>query len=141
MTDSATRMDDGTDSQLIPDGGDANDETDSEAEDAIGSGLSEALDSDRNDEEPSSETVVEKKTVVKGENRSPSEYLELAAVFGLVIVVGVTLLRFYTSASQAIERVVSSYYVPIFQAVFNLALLLVSLALLSVLVRRRFDLA
>lgn len=99
------------------------------------------IDDDGTDSETDEETVVRERTIVTDEKRSAIEYLELAAVAGLVVLVAVAGFGFYTSASQAITRLISAAYEPAFQAAFNLALLLLAVAGLSVLAQRRFDLA
>ena len=144
MTDPNPTTDDSTDSELVPDGGEdpeRSEDTDSGPDDGIGSGLSEGLDADQGDDDASTRTVVEKKTVVKGESRSAVEWLELAAVAGLIVVATVTGIGVYSNASAAINRLISPSWVPLFQAGFNLALLLLALAGLSLLARRRLDLA
>lgn len=100
------------------------------------------IDEQGTDGEPQEdETVVRERTVIADEKRSPTEYLELAAIAGLIVVAAVAGFGFYTSASGAIDRLISPDYEPIFQAAFNLTLLLFALAGLSVLARRRLDLA
>ncbi|MCU4717315.1 hypothetical protein [Halapricum hydrolyticum] len=75
------------------------------------------------------------------DERSLRERLELLALIGLALFAAITAYGFYTNASQAISEFVSASYVSLFQAAFNLALLLLALAGLSLLARRQFDFA
>lgn len=119
MTDTATDIDDGSiDAESEPDDGGADSKP--------GSG----------DESDHLET-----TTRSTEGRSPMAYLELAALAGLVALSAVAGIGFYTNTSSAIGQFISPSYEPVFQAAFNLALLLVALTGLSLLARRRFDLA
>lgn len=54
----------------------------------------------------------------------------------LILVALIATLRFYFSASNAINEFVTRQYRPLFQAVFNLIILLASVLGLSVLARR-----
>jgi hypothetical protein len=59
------------------------------------------------------------------------------AAFGILILLAlVATFRFYFAASNAISNIVSHEYRQLFQAVFNLVILLASAVGLSVLVRR-----
>jgi len=72
--------------------------------------------------------------------RSSREYLELFALIGLGLLAAVTTYGFYVNANRAIAQLVAPTHESLFQAAFNLALLLLALAGLSLLARRRFDL-
>jgi len=63
-------------------------------------------------------------------------YAQWAAFAILVLVALVATFRFYFATSNAINNFVTRQYRPIFQAVFNLVILLASGLGLSVLVRR-----
>ena len=100
-----------------------------------------SIDDDSSTTAAAEETVVREKTVIKNESRSTVEYLELAALAGLISLAAVAGFGFYSSASHAISQLISPSYEPLFQAAFNLVLLLAAFAGLSVLARRRYDLA
>jgi len=72
--------------------------------------------------------------------RSPREYLELLALIGLGLFAAVSAYGFYVNANQAIAQLVAETHESLFQAAFNLTLLLLALAGLSLLARRRLDL-
>lgn len=72
--------------------------------------------------------------------RSPREYLELLALIGLGLFAAVSAYGFYVNANQAIAQLVAATYESLFQAAFNLTLLFLALAGLSLLARRRLDL-
>jgi hypothetical protein len=63
-------------------------------------------------------------------------YAQWAGFFVLVLLVLISTLRFYFAASTAINRFISPDFRPVFQAVFNLVVLLASVVGLSVLVKR-----
>ena len=65
-------------------------------------------------------------------------YLRLGAIGLLALLALVATFQLYTNTSAAIARWVSPTYVPVFQAAFNLVVLLLALAGLAVLARRRF---
>ena len=71
-----------------------------------------------------------------GRGRSIIDHVQWALFVILLLVVLVATFRFYFAASTAIDRFVTNQYRPTFQAAFNLAVLLVSGAGLSLLVRR-----
>lgn len=62
--------------------------------------------------------------------------LQWAAFAILILVALIATLRFYFAASNAIDTFVTREYRPVFQAVFNLVILLASALGLSLLVRR-----
>ena len=62
--------------------------------------------------------------------------LQWAAFAILILVALIATLRFYFAASNAINEFVTRRYRPLFQAIFNLVILLASALGLSVLVRR-----
>jgi hypothetical protein len=64
------------------------------------------------------------------------EALQWAAFAILILVALVATFRFYFAASNAISNFVTHEYRPLFQAIFNLVILLASGLGLSVLVRR-----
>lgn len=68
-------------------------------------------------------------------------YLLWAGVGLLVLLAAVATLRIYTNASEAIARFVAPDFQPIFQATFNLAVLLLALAGIGLLLRRLQSLA
>jgi len=72
--------------------------------------------------------------------RSPREYLELLALVGMGLFAVVSAYGFYVNANRAIAQLAAATHESLFQAAFNLTLLLLALAGLSVLARRRFDL-
>ncbi|QSG15782.1 hypothetical protein [Halapricum desulfuricans] len=72
--------------------------------------------------------------------RTPREYLELFALIGLGLFAAVSAYGFYVNANRAIAQLAAATHESLFQAAFNLTLLLLALAGLSLLARRRFDL-
>ena len=64
-------------------------------------------------------------------------YLRLGTVGLLSLLVLVSTVQLYANASAAIGRWVSPDFVPVFQAAFNLVVLLLALAGLAVVARRR----
>ena len=64
-------------------------------------------------------------------------YLRLGATGLLAMLALVATFQLYTNTSAAITQWVSPTYVPVFQAAFNLVVLLLALAGLAVLARRR----
>ncbi|WP_018258648.1 hypothetical protein [Halomicrobium katesii] len=62
--------------------------------------------------------------------------LQWAAFAMLILVALIATLQFYFAASNAIRNFVTPDYRPLFQAIFNLVILLASALGLSVLVRR-----
>ena len=64
-------------------------------------------------------------------------YLRLGAIGLLAMLALVATFQLYTNTSAAIARWVSPTYVPVFQAAFNLVVLLLALAGLAVLARGR----
>lgn len=64
-------------------------------------------------------------------------YLRLGGVAVLSLLALLATVRLYTSASSAIARWVSPDFVPVFQAAFNLVVLLLALAGLAALYRWR----
>lgn len=71
------------------------------------------------------------------ESPSLAEYVELGTLAGLLLLGIVAAFGFYTSASTAIDRLVTAEYRPMFQAAFNLVVLLVAALGVSVVLRRR----
>lgn len=65
-------------------------------------------------------------------------YLRLGAIGLLSLLALIATVQLYTNTSAAIAEWVSPTYVPVFQAAFNLVVLLLALAGLAVLARRRF---
>ena len=65
-----------------------------------------------------------------------SRTLHWAALCGLVLLAAIATLQFYLSGSRAIRIWVAPEYEPLFQAAFNLVLLLVCGIGISLLVRR-----
>lgn len=63
-------------------------------------------------------------------------YLEWAGLALLFILATLAMFRFYNSAGRAIEVFVADRYESLFQAAFNLIVLLVAITGISVLVRR-----
>lgn len=72
-----------------------------------------------------------------GDGPDLNEWVELGGLFGLIMLGAVAAVGFYTSAGTAISRLVTPEYEPIFQAVFNLVVLLIALIGVSLLLRRR----
>lgn len=70
------------------------------------------------------------------EGRDVVAYLYWAALAALALLALVALLQFYLSASRAITIWVTREYRPLFQAAFNLVVLLVTGVGISLLVRR-----
>lgn len=70
------------------------------------------------------------------DERDVVRYLYWTALAALVLLAAVALLRFYLSASRAISVWVTREYRPLFQAAFNLVVLLVTGVGISLLVRR-----
>ena len=64
-------------------------------------------------------------------------YLRLGAIGLLSLLVVVSTVQLYTNASAAIGQWVSPDWVPVFQAAFNLVVLLLALAGLAAVARRR----
>lgn len=71
-----------------------------------------------------------------GGKREMTEYLYWGAFATLLLLALLATVRFYLSASRAISIWIASEYVPVFQAAFNLAVVLACAVGLSVLVRR-----
>jgi hypothetical protein len=71
-----------------------------------------------------------------GGGRDAVDYLQWVALVVLALLALVATFRFYTSASRAIGIWIASDFEPIFQAAFNLAVLLAAAAGISVLARR-----
>lgn len=69
--------------------------------------------------------------------RSAGELVELAALAGLLVLGAIALFGFYDSASTAISRLVTAEYQPMFQAAFDLVILLAAGIGISTLLRRR----
>lgn len=63
-------------------------------------------------------------------------YLMWAAVALLALLAAVATLQVYTNVSSAIGRFVAPNYRPVFRAVFNLVVLLLAVAGITVLLRR-----
>ena len=70
------------------------------------------------------------------DDRDITTTLYWGALVGFVLLAAVAALRFYLSGSRAISVWVSPEYEPLFQAAFNLVLLLVSGVGISLVVRR-----
>lgn len=71
------------------------------------------------------------------EGRSAGEVVELVALAGLVVLGAIAAIGFYNSAATAINRLVSPEFQPMFQAAFDLVVLLAAGIGVSVLLRRR----
>ena len=67
------------------------------------------------------------------------DYLEHAALAVLVVFAVVSAFQFYARATAAISAFVSDAYRPVFQALFNLAVLLVCGAGAALLLERRIE--
>ena len=65
-------------------------------------------------------------------------YLRLGAIGLLALLALVATIQLYSNTSAAISQWVSPTYVPVFQAAFNLVVLLLALSGLAVLARKRF---
>lgn len=63
-------------------------------------------------------------------------YLEYALLVGLALLAAVAAMQFYVNASAAVNRWVTSEYRSLFQALFNLVVLLAAGAVISLRVRR-----
>ena len=63
-------------------------------------------------------------------------YVQWGALVGLLVLAAIAAIQFYTSASRAISLWITSEYVPIFQAGFNLVILLLAAIGISLLTRR-----
>lgn len=90
-----------------------------------------------------SETSADSETVpdTDGSGRSfgtddALRYLEWAGLALLFILATLAMFRFYNSAGRAIDVFVADRYEPLFQAAFNLIVLLVAVTGISVLIRR-----
>lgn len=83
-----------------------------------------------------SDTTDTTETTDQSTNRDVVRTLYWVALGALVLLAAVALLQFYLSASRAISIWVTREYRPLFQAAFNLAVLLVAGAGISVVVRR-----
>ena len=81
---------------------------------------------DANDDEESSELVSER----------ARRYFDYAVLVALGVLGFVALVQFYLSASNAINRWISPAYRSLFQAAFNLAVLLITGAAISLQFRR-----
>lgn len=68
--------------------------------------------------------------------RSLAEYVQWGLLAILLLLTVIATLRFYFAASTAVDRFVTRQYRPLFQAAFNLVVLLAAGVGLSVLVRR-----
>lgn len=73
----------------------------------------------------------------RSDGRSTREVVELAALAGLVLLGVIAALGFYDSASTAIDQLVASEFRALFQAAFDLVVLLAAAVGVSVLLRRR----
>lgn len=71
-----------------------------------------------------------------GGSRSLVEYVQWGLLAVLLLLVLIATFRFYFSASTAVDRFVTRQYRPLFQAAFNLVILLIAGVGLSLLVRR-----
>lgn len=88
-------------------------------------------------QDPSEETGGVDETAANDDTGpSIAVYAQWAVFAILVLVALIATLQFYFSASSAIDTFVTARYRPLFNAAFNLAVLLVSGLGLSVLVRR-----
>jgi len=107
---------------------------------------------DTQDDEPFAETPADDEPVASADDATHStdsttdstnsagqkvvRSLQWAAFAILLLVALIATLRFYFAASNAINEFVTRRYRPLFQAIFNLVILLASALGLSVLVRR-----
>lgn len=71
-----------------------------------------------------------------GDGRSLTELVQLGLLAILLLVIAIATFQFYFAAGAAVDRFVTRQYRPLFQAGFNLAIVLAAGAGLSVLVRR-----
>lgn len=74
--------------------------------------------------------------VVTVDGRSLTELVQLGLLAILLLVIGIATFQFYFAAGAAVDRFVTRQYRPLFQAGFNLAIVLAAGAGLSMLVRR-----
>lgn len=70
--------------------------------------------------------------------RDPTTYLRYAGVGLLALLAAIATFQFYTNTSRAISTFVADTYQPAFQAAFNLVVILVAVAAISILLRGRF---
>jgi hypothetical protein len=73
------------------------------------------------------------------EGRSAQAVVELVALAGLLVLGAIAAVGFYNSAATAINRLVAPEFRPMFQAAFNLVVLLAAGIGVSVLLRRRSE--
>jgi hypothetical protein len=71
-------------------------------------------------------------------NRGPVDYLELGALALFSLLGAIAALMFYVSASSALNEFVTPTYQPVFQAGFNLVILLGAAIGISLIVRHRY---
>ncbi len=74
----------------------------------------------------------------EGDRRNVVSYLEWGAVVSLGLVALVAVFRFYFAASRAISVWISPDFEPLFQAAFNLVVLLLAATGIVVFARRRW---
>lgn len=67
----------------------------------------------------------------------PTTYLRYAGVGLLALLAAIATFQFYTNTSRAIGTFVANTYEPAFQAAFNLVVVLVAVAAISILLRGR----
>lgn len=71
-----------------------------------------------------------------GRSREPTTYVQWGGLIALLLLALIALVRFYASATEAISIWITQEYVPIFQAGFNLVVLLLAAIGISLLVRQ-----
>ncbi|MDX1744454.1 MAG: hypothetical protein R3324_00835 [Halobacteriales archaeon] len=86
--------------------------------------------------EDAAEMESDGESVAAEKSRDLTTTLEWAGVVILGLLAVIATFRFYNAASRAIGRLVSPEYEPLFQAGFNLVILLLAVAGISVLTRR-----
>ncbi|MFC7138250.1 hypothetical protein ACFQMA_23630 [Halosimplex aquaticum] len=111
--------------------------TDTDTDDATG-GRTDATTDDPSSEPAAVERSTDGGATATGEpeGRDLLAYVEWAAFGILCLLALVATFRFYFAASEAIRVWFSADFVPVFQAVFNLLVLVASALGISVLVRR-----
>lgn len=87
-------------------------------------------------DDPDPEEAEPDEPAAEDDSRDLSSSLEWAALLVLGLLAVIATFRFYLAASTAIGRLVSSEYEPLFQAGFNLVILLLAITGISLLTRR-----
>lgn len=86
------------------------------------------------DDEPAAQDAPDR--MAADADRDVVRYLYWAALFALALLAVVALLQFYLSVSRAVSIWVTREYRPLFQAAFNLVVLLVTGVGISLVVRQ-----